>query len=262
MVWDLGILLEMIMNDRLDEIQVIGTIITLMVGFIPTLLFHFSNLYTGRPIKWAIILVWIVTGALWVLTIFGYVNKVVGVYTYQWGNIHRYGSGVFDYVGVAVWFVFNLWAFWLLLTGRKRTSSDIERRHYLYITSGVLVITFAIVKAGVALGINLPFLLPLGMFLVDALNAIIGMAIIKDKLFDITVIIKRGTLYSILAAILIFVYSFVEHILVTFVGERVGAESTFLHLIAVAIGIAVLMPIKRYIEHSIDRYFAQRKLVF
>jgi len=87
------------------------------------------------------------------------------------------------------------------------------------------------------MGINLPFLLPMGMFLVDVFNAIIGIAIIKDRLFDITVIIKKGTLYSILAGLLIFVYSFVEHILVTFIGERVGENSTFLHLIAVAIGL-------------------------
>ena len=112
------------------------------------------------------------------------------------------------------------------------------------------------------LGIDIAFLLPLGMLLNDIFVAIIGLAIIKDRLFDITVIIKRGTLYSILAAVLIFVYSFVEHILVTFVGERVGENSTFLHLIAVALGIAVLMPLKRYIEHTIDRYFAKRKLVF
>jgi hypothetical protein len=244
------------------ELQVIGKIISLMVSFIPALLFHFANLYTGRPIKWAIVLVWAITGVFWLLSILGFGSKVEGVYTYQWGNIHRYAPSFLDPVNMTVWFVFNLWACWLLFTGAKRAKSDLERRHYLYITSGMLVITFAIVKVGVAIGINLPFLLPLGMLLVDVLNAIIGIAIIKDKLFDITVIIKKGTLYSILAALLIFVYSFVEHILVTFIGERVGENSTFLHLIAIAIGIGVLMPIKRYIEHSIDKYFTQRKLVF
>jgi hypothetical protein len=240
----------MIRNDHLNELQVIGKIISLMVSFIPALLFHFANLYTGRPIKWAIVLVWAITGVFWLLSILGFGSKVEGVYTYQWGNIHRYAPSFLDPVNMTVWFVFNLWACWLLFTGAKRAKSDLERRHYLYITSGMLVITFAIVKVGVAIGINLPFLLPLGMLLVDVLNAIIGIAIIKDKLFDITVIIKKGTLYSILAALLIFVYSFVEHILVTFIGERVGENSTFLHLIAIAIGIGVLMPIKR------------RKLVF
>jgi hypothetical protein len=261
-IWDLGTFLLMIRNTHVNELGVIGYIIALMCGFIPALLFHFSNLYTGRPIQWAIILAWFLTGVLWVLTLLGFVSKVEGVYTYHWGNIFRFAPSVFDPVVMVVWFGFNLWACGLLFRGAKRAKSDLERRHYLYITSGMLVITFAVVKVGVAMGINLPFLLPLGMFLVDVFNAIIGIAIIKDRLFDITVIIKKGTLYSILAALLIFVYSFVEHILVTFIGERVGEDSTFLHLIAVAIGIAVLMPIKNRIEKRIEGYFSQRKLEF
>jgi hypothetical protein len=88
------------------------------------------------------------------------------------------------------------------------------------------------------------------------------LAIIKDKLFDITVIVKKGTLYSILAGLLIFIYSFVEHMLVTFVGEKLGEESTWLHMISIAVGIAVLMPVKNRIEKGVERYFIHRKLEF
>ncbi len=129
--------------------------------------------------------------------------------------------------------------------------------------SGFLVITFSVLKALVTMGINVAFLLPLGMLLNDIFVSIIGLAIIKDKLFDITVvIIKKGTLYSILAGLLIFIYSFVEHLLVTFIGERIGEESTWLHMISIAIGIAVLMPVKSRIEKAVERYFAHRTLVF
>jgi hypothetical protein len=125
-----------------------------------------------------------------------------------------------------------------------------------------LVVNLALVKVLVTLGIDLAFILPLGMFMNDAFVSIIGLAIIKDRLFDITVIVKKGTLYSILAALLIFIYSFVEHILVTFVGEKIGENSTALHLVAVAIGIAVLMPVKNRIEKGVEGYFAHRKLQF
>jgi hypothetical protein len=252
----------MIRNTHINELGVIGYIIALMCGFIPALLFHFSNLYTGQPIKWAIILAWVLTGVLWVLTLLGLVSKVEGVYTYSWGNIFRFAPSVLDPLVMVVWFGFNLWACWLLFRGAKRAKSDLERRHYLYITSGMLVITFAVVKVGVAMGINLPFLLPLGMFLVDIFNAIIGIAIIKDKLFDITVIIKKSAIYSALAAIVIFVFSFSEHILITYFGEFLGGRSEIINLVSIAIGIAVMMPIKRRVEHAIDKYFAQRKLVF
>ena len=261
-VWDGGVFLLMIRNDHVDELERIGFAICLMCGFIPALLFHFSSLYSGHPIKWAIILVWVVSGALWVLTLLGLVSKIEGIYTYNWGNMYKLTQSVLDPLIIVVWFVFNVWAIWLLFAGAKKATSNLEKRHYLYIASGALVITIAVVKIGVVFGINLPFLLPLGMFLVDIFNAIIGVAIVKDRLFDITVIIKRGTLYSILAALLIFIYSFAEHILVTFVGEKIGEDSTVLHLISIAIGIAILMPVKNRLEHAVERYFAQKKLVF
>jgi hypothetical protein len=149
-----------------------------------------------------------------------------------------------------------------LFNGAKRAASRLERRHYLYIASGVLVITFAIVKVGVVMGINIPILLPLGMFLVDIFNAIIGIAIIKDRLFDITVIIKKGTLYSILAGLLIFIYSLSEHLLVTYIGETIGENSNLVHFISIAVGIAVLLPVKNRLERVMEGYFAHKKLEF
>ncbi len=261
-VWDLGVFIEMVRNEHLNELQLIGFIISITVSFIPALLFHFTNLYIGRPIRWAIILAWVLTGIMWVLTLLNSVNGVEGVYSYEWGNIHRYESSFLDPAVIIIWFGFNLPACWLLFREYRRANNPINKRHYLYVASGMVVITFAIVKVGVALGINAPFLLPLGMLFVDIFNAIIGLAIIKDHLFDITVIVKKGTVYSILAAILIFVYSFVEHILVTYVGERVGEDSVFLHLLAVGAGIAVLMPLKNRIERGIEGYFAHRSLQF
>ncbi len=261
-VWDGGILYEMVRNEHVNELPAVGTIISLMVSFIPALLFHFACLYTGRKITWAIILAWALNVTMWVLNLLGLTGQTVGVYTYAWGNIHRYEFGFLDPAVMVIWFVFNLWACWLMFQSMRRSKTPLEKRHRLYILIGMLVITFAIVKVGVALGIDLPFLLPLGMFLVDVLNAVIGLAIIKDRLFDITVIIKKGTLFSLLAAVLIFVYSFVEHILVTFIGERMGEDSAILHLVAVAVGIAVLMPLKSRIEKAIEHYFARRTLQF
>jgi hypothetical protein len=261
-IWDLGVFLLMIRNQHLHELEVIGYIIALPCGFIPALIFHFACLYTRRIIKWAIALGWGLCGILWVLTIAGMYWRIDGVYTYDWGNVFRVAPSIFDPMGSVIWMVFNLSACWLLFTSAKKATSRLERRHYLYITAGTLVITFAILKVGVVMGINVPVLLPLGMFLVDIFNAIIGLAIIKDRLFDITVIIKKGTLYSILAGLLIFIYSLVEHLLITYIGEAIGEHSTLVHFVSVAIGIAVLIPVKQRVEHAMEGYFAQKKLEF
>jgi hypothetical protein len=261
-IWDLGTFLLMIRNEHLDELPLIGRIAILPCIFIPVLIFHFVNLYTGRPIKWAIVLLWVLTTLSYVPVLMGDFYKIVGSYTYAWGNIFRVESSYMDPMIFIFWFGINLSAVWLLYHNLKNVNSRLERRHYLYLISGFLVITFSVLKAMVTMGINAAFLLPLGMFLNDIFISIIGLAIIKDKLFDITVIIKKGTLYSILAALLIFIYSFIEHLLVTFVGEKIGEESTWLHMISIAIGIAILMPVKNRIEKGVEGYFSHRKLEF
>ena len=260
--WDLGTFLLMIRNTHLDELETIGYIIGIPCGFIPILIFHFACQYTGRLIKWAIVLGWVLTMIFFVLGFFGLGWAVEGVYTYTWGNIFKVASNVGGIFTMVFWLAFNLSACWLLFKGVKKAASRLERRHSLYILTGILVITFAIVKVGVVMGINIPILLPLGMFLVDVFNAIIGLAIIKDRLFDITVIIKKGTLYSILAALLIFIYSFSEHMLVTYIGEIFKEYSTLAHFISIAVGIAILIPVKNRLERVMERYFAQRKLEF
>ncbi len=261
-VWDLGTCLMMLRNEHLDELVLIGRAAILPCIFIPALMFHFANLYTGRPIKWAIVLVWILTALSWVPILGGFSYQLEGNYTYAWGNIFRVKPSVIDPMIFIFWYAINLSAIWLLFRNSKTVTTSLEKRHHVYIIAGFLVVTFSIVKALITMGINAAFLLPLGMFFNDVFVSIIGVAIIKDKLFDITVIIKKGTLFSILAALLIFIYSFMEHILVTYIGEKVGENSAFLHLIAVGIGIAVLMPIKNRIEKGVEGYFAHRKLEF
>ena len=260
--WDLGTFLLMVRNTHLNELETIGYIIGVPCGFIPILIFHFACQYTGRSIKWAVVFGWVVTSIFFVMGFFGQGWNVEGVYTYNWGNIFKIASNMGGIFSMVFWFAFNLSACWLLFNGAKKAASRLERRHYLYILTGMLVITFAVVKVGVVMGINIPIILPLGMFLVDVFNAIIGIAIIKERLFDITVIVKKGTIYSILAGLLIFIFSFSEHLLVTYIGEIFRDYSTLAHFISIAVGIAILIPVKTRLDKVMERLFAQKKLEF
>jgi hypothetical protein len=261
-IWDLGIFITMIRNESVEELDIIGRIAVLPCVFIPALIFHFVNLYIGKPIKWAIILIWIATALTWIPIGLGVFYKIEGYYAYGWGNIFKVVSTVFDPVIFVFWFGINLSACWLLFKNIRKLNVYLQKRHCIYILTSLLVVTFAIIKVFVTLGVDLAFMLPLGMFFNDSFVSIIGLAIIKDRLFDITVIVKKSALYSIMAALVIFLYSFIEHILVTFIGEKIGENSTWLHLFSIAVGIAVLMPVKNRIEKTVDKYFASRKLEF
>jgi hypothetical protein len=129
-IWDLGVFLLMIRNEHLEELDIIGRIAILPCIFIPALIFHFANLYTGKPIKWAVALVWGLTAATWVPILAGVAYKIERVYTYDWGNIFRVAPSVFDPMVFLFWFGINLWACWLLFKGAKRAASRLEHRHY------------------------------------------------------------------------------------------------------------------------------------
>ena len=111
-------------------------------------------------------------------------------------------------------------------------------------------------------GINVPAYLPLGMILNDVFAFIIGFAIVKERLFDITLIVKRSALYSVLAAVAIFVFSLSEHTLAAYLGNLIGEKSRMPEFVSVAVAIAVLLPLYRRLEHTLDVYFAKRRIDF
>jgi hypothetical protein len=262
-VWDLCVFLSMVRNEHINELPIYGYVTIIPGVAIQTLIYHFTVVYLQKPIKWSVVLGWIITGVFIILIPFGVIYQINGVHAYPWGNIFAVeSSGPFDWIVIVLWFGMILPACWFLYRHSKAAPNALERRHARYIMTGFLVTAFAVVKVGVVMGINVPVILPLGMFLIDVFSVIIGLAIIKERLFDITIIIKKGTLYSLLATILIFVISFSEHVLITYFGKMIGGHSEIIHLISIAVGIAVLMPFKHRIEHAIEKYFAQKKVVF
>ena len=132
----------------------------------------------------------------------------------------------------------------------------------LYIMASFIAIGLALIKIIALYNVDNPILLPFGMAMNDISIAVIGIAIVKDRLFDITVIVKIGTIYSILGALVIFLFSFTEHLLTTYFSELVSGHSTVMHLITIAVAIAVLMPVKHRLEKGVEKYFERRKLQF
>ena len=193
----------------------------------------------------------------------GFYGHLDGVIEYSWGNIFRLSrSGLPMPFVFAFWFAVMLGSVWVLGQSRKSVSARLERRHYGYIMAGFLAITATFVKVLIIIGIDQPWILPLGMILNDIFAALIGIAIVKERLLDITVIVKKGALYSALGAILIFAFSFLEEIFVSYLTELIGGHSQIMHFLSLAVILALLMPVKTRLEHLINRTFADRKLEF
>ena len=263
-IWDLGVFLCMLRNNHEHDLIRFGVIASTPASFLPALIYHFTSVYLGRKDTVSITLIWAYTLIAVGLSMTGVYGYIDGIYNYRWGNIFRLAadSMLFNLSLLVFWFG-PIWISCRRLYRAARTdSSMLGRRHKLYITAGFLVISLVVVKTAVVLGIDAPYVLPLGMLLNDLFVALIGIAIVKEQLFDLTVVIKKGMLYSVLAGLFVFIFSFSEHILATYLGEYFGGHSEMTHFVAIAIVIGVLLPIKQRIEDAVDHFFTQKKLEF
>jgi CDP-diglyceride synthetase len=263
-LWDLGIFLSMIRNNYVNELPIYGNIIWWPCIFMFAIIFHFACSYLNQPRKKRTILLWVACTILFILGVFGLSGKIVGVYNYSWGNIYRPDSQLLigNLAGGPIFYFFGFSALWYLFSAYKRESSPLKKRHILYIFISLLIVHLATAKVLILYNFDVAFLMPTCMLLNDIAAALIGIAIIKYQLFDITVIIKKTTIYSALAALIVFVFSLSEHLLATYVGNIFGEQSIYMHLISIAAVIGVVMPVRKKVESTIERFFAKKRVEF
>ena len=261
-IWDIGIFLIMVRNNSPNEMPIYGTVVLAVCAFLPAFIYSFTHSYLNQPRKKLEMLIW----GLCIICSLVALSQVfkMGVCSFGWGNFVRLDS--VGLVTCAIWFVLfyfsTLSSSWSLFHASRKEPSHITRRHIQYTFISLLVISLASTKAFVIYGIDNPALIPAGILLTDIFGALIGIAIVKYRLLDITIIIKKATIYSALVAIIIFIFSLSEHMLATYVGEFFGGHSIFIHIISIAVVIAILMPVRHKIERAIEGFFARKKVEF
>jgi hypothetical protein len=232
-------------------------------------IYHFTCLYLNQPRRKSTVFIWTYSAIIVSFNLYSMLiaKNTVRVIQTDWGNLVQSYADPMDRV-LSLIVMVSVYAFvwsacWFLFRARRRETSTLARRHMLYIFISLLAISFFSLTLflPLELGGNLWLHIIRGLA-GAAFGAIIGVAIIKERLFDITVIIKRTTLYSIFLAIIVFVFSLSEHLLASYVGEFFGEHSIFIHIISIAVVIAVLMPIRQRIERAIERLFAKKTVEF
>jgi hypothetical protein len=269
-IGNLSIFLLYIRNSHPSELTIYFAVTQAIVILSAPCIYHFTCRYLNQPRKKSTVSAWAFAVMVVIFNLFGTVTGMgpVALARADWGNYVALRSEAIDRVLFSSMFtiilVFVWSACWFLFRARRRETSPMARRHMTYILISFLVISFLYLTI---------FLLPTQLegswltsptrgLLTAAFGALIGIAIVKERLFDITVIIKKTTIYSIFLAIVIFVFSFSEHMLATYVGEFFGEHSIFIHMISIAVVIAVLMPIRQRIERAIERLFAKKTVEF
>jgi len=145
---------------------------------------------------------------------------------------------------------------------RFRRARGDERQQLKWFVFGALLIPLAglILLFGVLL--NLPWVenLPLWQLSTAGIPIATGIAILKYRLYDIDVIIRRTLIYGALTATLAFLYlgsvAVLEQLLRAVTGREQSQIVTVLSTLAIA---ALFAPLRRRIQAVIDRRFYQRK---
>jgi signal transduction histidine kinase len=101
--------------------------------------------------------------------------------------------------------------------------------------------------------VNMDEIILNGALLVSASFMAIG--IIRYRMFNIEVLLKRGTVYTIVFTILILVYSVFVAFAIKLVGARSDSAYFIISIAALALDLLLFMPTRGLVQRTIDRYF-------
>ncbi|TET08178.1 response regulator, partial [Candidatus Aerophobetes bacterium] len=198
--------------------------------------------------------VWLYLGIVLYISVFianvmGYVVKEAyiseGIFYYEIGIAALFAvMGGFLFIGLAT---FNL-----IQSYRKKKDSFHQNR-LKYFLIGVLIMA-----AGTSTNFTKLGRYPLDI-LINTLNAfLIAYVILRYKLLDINIVIRKGSVYFALSAIIASVYLFM---IFTFARALQGVVGISVVAILIAIGIALLFqPLRERLQRWVDRLFFRERL--
>jgi hypothetical protein len=142
---------------------------------------------------------------------------------------------------------------------RYRRSTGVERQQLKWVVAGVLIwvavfaVSEVLVVAGATAFEGLAFALSIVLF-----PAVMGLAILRYRLYDIDLVIRRTLVYTCLVAILGAVY-LAGITLLGSLSLSVTGQSGEVAVTATTLVVALaFQPLRRRIQHAIDRRFSRR----
>lgn len=224
------------------------------------LLLPFAYLFpTGRFVpRW---MRWLVPlWALWVVAFFLMADALK-----EW-------SSLFVPISFAVWVAWFGTGVLAQLYRYRYVSTPIQRQQTKWVVFGFVL---AIIGSGVA---TVPHIISLSLGQVDSLDIeyrfiaiatmsvaalliplTIGIAILRYQLFDIDQIINRALVYGSLTALHVLIYLASVFVLESMLRVVTDQTSNLAIVAATLISIALFRPLRRRIQHAIDRRFYRRK---
>lgn len=223
----------------------------------PLFFFHFIYEFTKKP-KRIILTFSYILGLFFSLIIFFYPDKFFGDIVYMFNEYYYHRFSIKEPILYLIFYLYFYWfligyVFWSILRAFPK-SRGIYREQLKYIMIGSCIGW---------LGAELDFLpvfnikvYPISNFLIAIYPIPFAYAIIKHKLLEVSIALKKGLIYSVLLTLITLLY-----FSIVFIGEKalqgvVGYHSHFISLFSACIIAILFNPLRNKIQKFLDfRFF-------
>src|SRR3989339_1107131 len=225
-----------------------------VIVFIPFTYYHFTIVFLNIKSQKVKIFFSYLFGAIFLLLIWTSNIFIAGYRDFWWGYYPKAGGFFAIYLVGVFFFMFE--ALRLIKNALKISTNSINKNKIKYIAITLFLYFFATTEYAIDYGVPL---YPIATFLFTAGWAIVAYAILRHRLMDITVIIRKGVVYPIIVAILTGAYLSVLFVL----GELFHILSQFSFFVISIFSIfalaLLLQPLRSRLQLYIDKTFFHEK---
>ncbi|MFC1571305.1 histidine kinase N-terminal 7TM domain-containing protein [Candidatus Margulisiibacteriota bacterium] len=221
--------------------------------FVPSAFLDFVFTFLGKDKRRLIKGSYLLSFILWLLFLAGYSASInykpaLGIYyweqnySYHFYPVHLFFSAVYGEY---------------LLYKELARSHGIKRNQILYLFSGSLI-GFAAGSTSFLTAYNIP-VIPFGLYTFFLYPLVIAYAMVRYRLMDISVVIRKSLVYSLVIGVFTGIYVAAIFLFGQFLQGLTGGAYLILILLSIIIFAIALQPLRNHLQTQIDKLFFKEK---
>jgi two-component system NtrC family sensor kinase len=229
------------------------------VILIPVFFYHVVRLLCGLPEKKILLYIYIQGVVFLVLNVLDINDLFLSKMKFVFNSFYYFTPGKLYHVFLASWVAIVSYGIIMLFISYRKSSGIRKNQYALFLAGLCAGFSGGLTNFFPAYGVNL---YPFGNFGIPVYCIIATYSILRYRLMDIHLVIKKGMVYSLSAGILTSLFVVLVITLTKYLSDVTGGMSFVITIIS-ALTIAVLFnPLKNRVQRIIDKTFYKRSYDF